>query len=124
MEKTIAIGGRELKLKSSAAVPRLYRLKFKRDIYSDMSKLIKDFEKAEKAKKKSDGESSLPIDSLELFENLAYIFAKHADSSIPNTIDEWLEEFECFDIYEVLPEIIDLWLVDNQTMSTAKKVKD
>lgn len=124
MEKTIAIGGRELKLKSSAAVPRLYRLKFRRDIYSDMSKLIKDFEKAEKAKKKSDGESSLPIDSLELFENLAYIFAKHADSSIPNTIDEWLEEFECFDIYEVLPEIIDLWLVDNQTMSTAKKVKD
>lgn len=124
MEKTIAIGGRELKLKSSAAVPRLYRLKFRRDIYSDMSKLIKDFEKAEKAKKKSDGESSLPIDSLELFENLAYIFAKHADSSIPNTIDEWLEEFECFDIYEVLPEIIDLWLVDNQTMSTPKKEKD
>lgn len=130
MEKTILVGDKELKLKSSAAVPRMYRLKFRKDIFHDLTKLKDDFDKAEKAKKKAakEGlpyeESSLPIESLELFENIAYIFARHADpSSVPDTIDEWLEEFECFDIYDILPEILELWGADNQTFSTPKKGK-
>ena len=35
--------------------------------------------------------------------------AWHADPSIPETIDEWLEDFEMFSIYEILPEILELW---------------
>ena len=48
------------------------------------------------------------IEDLEIFENVAYIMAFHADPSIPKTIDEWLEQFEMFSIYEVLPEILNL----------------
>ena len=41
MRKTILINGIECHFKSSAAVPRMYRLKFGRDIFVDMTKLKK-----------------------------------------------------------------------------------
>ena len=40
---------------------------------------------------------------------MAYIIALHADPTIPKTIDEWLDQFEMFSIYEILPEILELW---------------
>jgi hypothetical protein len=53
--------------------------------------------------------SNLDLFSLEIFENIAYVMAKHADSSIPDTPEEWLDEFNTFSIYQVLPSIIELW---------------
>ena len=103
-EKTVKVGDREVKFRSSAAVPRLYRIKFKRDIFRDIAKLEKNF-----AEKGNEELSILDIDDLEIFENVAYIMAWHADPSIPETIDEWLEDFEMFSIYEILPEILELW---------------
>ena len=44
-----------------------------------------------------------------MIENIAYIMAKHADSSIPDSPEEWLDEFSTFSIYQVLPKIIELW---------------
>ena len=35
--------------------------------------------------------------------------AQHAGPTNPGTIDEWLEQFEMFSIYEVLPKILQLW---------------
>ena len=35
--------------------------------------------------------------------------AKHADPSIPDTPEEWLDGFNAFSIYQVLPQIIELW---------------
>ena len=40
---------------------------------------------------------------------MAYIMALHADPTIPGTIDEWLDQFEMFSIYEILPQILELW---------------
>ena len=45
----------------------------------------------------------------------------HADPTIPGTIDEWLEEFEMFSIYEILPEILELWGTNLITDVQAKK---
>ena len=39
LEKTIAIGDKQVKFRSSATIPRLYRMKFKRDIFKDLSRL-------------------------------------------------------------------------------------
>ena len=121
LEKTVNISGKEVKFRSSASVPRLYRIKFKRDIFKDLSKL----EKSYKDRGGEDG-SALEIDDLEIFENVAYIMAFHADPTIPGTIDEWLEQFEMFSIYQVLPEILELWGTNGmgqrygiQTASTA-----
>ena len=59
--------------------------------------------------------------NVEIFENVAYIMAYHADPTIPGTIDEWLDQFEMFSIYQVLPEILELWGTNLQTQVDAKK---
>ena len=102
-EKTIQISGKSVRFRSSAAIPRLYRIKFKRDIFKDLTKLEKSY------KGKTDDGEELQIEDLEIFENVAYIMAFHADPTIPGTIEEWLDEFEMFSIYQVLPEILELW---------------
>ena len=103
IERTIEISGKPVQFRSSATVPRLYRAKFKRDIFKDLTKLEKSY-----SKRTEDGDE-LQIDDLEIFENVAYIMAFHADPSIPKTIDEWLDQFEMFSIYQVLPQILELW---------------
>ena len=60
LEKTVNISGTEVRFRSSAAIPRLYRIKFKRDIFKDLSKL----EAAYKGKTTGDGE--IPIEDLEI----------------------------------------------------------
>lgn len=104
LQKTVKIGEQDVTFKSSAAIPRMYRGIFKRDIFKDMTKLQSVF--AENVNK--DG-STMEVEDLELFENVAYIMARHANPNIPDTIDEWLEQFEMFSIYQILPEILELW---------------
>lgn len=115
LEKTIAIGDKQVKFRSSATIPRLYRVKFKRDIFKDLSRLESSY------RGKSEDGSSFEIEDLEIFENVAYIMAYHADHSIPSTIEDWLDEFEMFSIYEVLPEILELWGMNLQTEIESKK---
>ena len=116
--RTIKIDDKEVAFKASAAVPRIYRLKFGRDIYRDLTALEKNV--GENSKEKS----GIDIVSLEMFENIAYIMAKHADASIPNTPEEWLDEFNTFSIYQILPQLIDLWGLNVQTDAEAKKKYD
>lgn len=113
--RKIEIDGKEVAFKASAAIPRIYRLKFQRDIYKDITLL-------EKSLDANDEENSgLDIFSLEMFENIAYIMAKHADPTVPNDVEEWLDEFNTFSIYQVLPQLIELWGMNLQTESEAKK---
>ncbi len=115
IEKTVTISGQDVRFRSSATVPRLYRVKFKRDIFKDLAKLEKAYNK------KSGKDEDLQIDDLEIFENVAYIMAYHADPTIPKTIDEWLDQFDMFSIYQVLPEILELWGANLVTDVEAKK---
>lgn len=115
IERTITISGQEVPFRSSATVPRLYRAKFKRDIFRDLTKLEQSY-----SKRTEDGDE-LQIEDLEIFENVAYIMAFHADPSIPKTIDEWLDQFDMFSIYQVLPQILELWGDNLMTEVEAKK---
>jgi hypothetical protein len=113
--KKIEIDGKEVAFKASAAIPRIYRLKFQRDIYKDLNAL-------EKAVGTGDAENSnLDSFSLEMFENIAFIMAKHADANVPDTPEEWLDGFNTFSIYQVLPKIIELWGLNVKTEVEAKK---
>ena len=113
--KTIEIDGKQVPFRASAAIPRIYRIKFNRDIYKDLAAL-------EKAIGENEEEvSNLDMFSLEMFENIAYIMAKHADADIPDTPEEWLDAFNTFSIYQVLPKIIELWGLNVQTQVEAKK---
>ena len=115
MVKQIEIDGKQVAFKASAAIPRIYRIKFGRDIYKDLRQL-------EKAVGDNKAEASgLDTFSLEMFENIAYVMAKHADPGIPDTPEEWLDEFNTFSIYQVLPKIIELWGLNVKTDVEAKK---
>ena len=115
MTRVIEIDGKQVPFKASAAIPRLYRVKYGRDIFKDLMAL----EKA--LKENSEENSGLDVFSLETFENIAYLMAKHADANLPETAEEWLDEFSVFSIYQVLPEIIELWGLNVQTQSVSKK---
>ncbi len=115
MTRVIEIDGKQVPFKASAAIPRLYRVKYGRDIFKDLMAL----EKA--LNENSEENSGLDVFSLETFENIAYLMAKHADANLPETAEEWLDEFSVFSIYQVLPEIIELWGLNVQTQSMSKK---
>ena len=118
MIRNITIDEKEVAFKASAAIPRIYRLKFGRDIYRDLAALEKNVGENE------EGKSNLDLLSLEMFENIAYVMAKHADPTIPNTPEEWLDEFNTFSIYQILPQLIELWGLNVQTDAEAKKKFD
>ena len=115
MIKQIEIDGKQVSLKASAAIPRIYRMKFQRDIFKDLKALEKSIGEG------SEESSNLDMFSLEMFENIAFVMAKHADASIPSTPEEWLDGFNTFSIYQVLPQLIELWGLNVQTDVEAKK---
>ena len=94
IQKNIVVDGIEVPFKASAAIPRLYRLKFRRDIYQDLNALQKAMQQQNEQNPddQNPAASSLDIVSLELFENIAYIMAKHADPAVPASPDDWLEQ--------------------------------
>ena len=125
MEKIINIGGKEVKMRASALIPRSYRFRFGRDIIRDMTALKKAFNKKnelpEDATEEQKQDAALSEMNLMIFENVAYIMAKHADPSIPDDPNEWLDGFEMFSIYEIFPEILQMWNLNNETTSKPKK---
>ena len=118
LKTTIEIDGKPVVFKASAAIPRIYRIKFRRDIYKDLRLLEKS------VGENDEDDSHLDLFSLELFENIAYIMAKHADSSIPDSPEEWLDEFNTFSIYQILPQLIELWGLNTEVEIDSKKKLD
>ena len=112
---TIEIDGKQVPFRASAAIPRIYRIRFHRDIYKDLKSLETAVDAGDERN------STLDSFSLEMFENIAYIMAKHADMTIPDTPEEWLDQFSTFSIYQVLPKIIELWGLNVQTDVASKK---
>lgn len=113
--RKIEIDGKQVAFKASAAIPRIYRMKFQRDIYKDLRALEKSLGENE------EGKSNLDMFSLEMFENIAFVMAKHAEPRIPDTPEEWLDEFNTFSIYQVLPQLIELWGLNLRTDVESKK---
>lgn len=111
MEKIIKIGGRDVPMKATANTPKRYRNEFNKDLLVDITALYAGIGK--------NGEIAKTTD-MAVIENLAYIMAKQADDSI-GTMEEWLDEFGTFDLYNAMPEIIKVWGDSTVTTSTAKK---
>ena len=73
IKKIITVDGIEVPFKASATLPRLYRAKFRKDIFKDFSALKTSVDESDEEN------SGLGIESLEVFENIAWTMAKHAD---------------------------------------------
>ncbi len=108
MERKIKIDGKELRLVTNGATPRIYRGLFHKDIFAGMAHAVT-----------ADGEI---LDS-EVFENLAYCAAVQG-GSVPTAvkIEDWLASFENpLAIVEAVPDIIGLWSAETETTAEAKK---
>lgn len=125
MDKVINIGGISVGFRATALTPRLYRHIIGRDMVADLNRLKKAFAKANQlppnATEQEAEDAQLSNLDLEIFENAAYIMARQYDNAIPPTPDEWLDTFETFAIYQVLPHILELWGMNNQTTAAPKK---
>lgn len=116
IKKIITVDGIEVPFKASATLPRLYRAKFRKDIFKDFAALKDSVDESDEQ------DSGLGIESLEVFENIAWTMAKHADpENVPDSPDDWLEQFNCFSIYEVLPQLFELWGMNLETQAESKK---
>lgn len=137
MDKILTIDGKEVGFRATALTPRLYRHKIGRDIIRDLNRLRKAYVRVMQVQQSAPSEDATPEElsaytealqdaqldvlDLEIFEDAAYVMAKQYDASIPGSPEEWLEEFSTFSVYKVLPEILELWQLNQQTTSTSKK---
>ena len=109
MKQNIEIDGRQAPFRTSAAIPCICRMRFRQDIYKNLKALERNLGDS------TEDASSLDMFSLEMFENIAYIMAKRVDLSIPDSPEEWRDEFNAFSIYQALPKLIELWGLSIQT---------
>ena len=115
--REIQVGRTTVPMRASALIPRLYRVKFGRDMIRDMTRLQKNMNEA-----KDDPEVNLDAADLTIFENIAWMMARHADPSVPSEPDEWLDSLDgVLSIYEALPQIIALWSDNIKTTSSLRK---
>lgn len=110
MEKIININGKEVGFKATASTINRYRQKFGRDLFKDISELIPKV-----------NEQTVGIAELDCFMKIAYIMAWQYDNAIPSDPDDWLDGFEMFDIYMVLPQIVELWGLNTLQIENPKK---
>ncbi len=111
MDKILMIGDKEVGFRATASTPMRYRNRFGRDIYDDLIAIRDDIK----------NDKGFSMKALESFEFLAYTMAKQYDPSIPELPEDWLDQFDSFNIYQYLPEIMDLWAQNESTTSSAKK---
>lgn len=110
MERTIEIDGKNINFKSTAATPLRYKAQFGKDFFVDIMKLSS-----------LDGLNSKKIDlkkidklDFDVFYNIIWVLAKTADKKIPDPIT-WLDGFEEFPMFDIIPELQDLILSSMQT---------
>lgn len=126
MQKIIEIEeGRSVNFKASAFSPIMYNRLFPgRDFLGDMDDLKKSHD---------DKEDKFTMNDYELFSRVAYLFAYQGLAPSPRQTKEqieflekypnvwdWIDTFNTFSIYEILPEIMDLWYKNEKTISKGK----
>ena len=114
--KKIEIDGKPVEFRASAAIPRIYRNRFGRDVYQDLMTLN------DAISQNAEDASKLDGFSLEMFEDLAYVMwsSAHPEEKYDSP-DEWLDQFDTFSIYQILPQLIDLWGMNVKTTVPERK---
>lgn len=104
---TIQIDGREVPFKSSGGVPKRYMMQFQRDLLKDVLGMgIAEIDLTN-ATESTQIEWIRDNINFDMFYDIAWVYAKTADPSIPEPL-AWLESFDEFPIMEILPELQEL----------------
>ena len=137
MERIVKMGGRLVKLRATAALPRRFRAAFGRDFFSALENVNKANKSVERKAKKTppdDKEALADLESakvrlsgktMELFENLAFIMARSADpENVPPDIADWLDSIDDPNaILKISGDVIELYRANNKTTAIPKKKK-
>lgn len=105
MEKIINIGGVDVRLKSTAATPLIYKNQFKTSFMTDLMLLSKAFQNGTDISKMS--YNQIRNVDLDIFYNFVWVLAKGADKNIEPPL-EWFEKFGEFDLEEVTTDVMEL----------------
>ena len=141
MEKVIQIEeGRSAAFRASAFSPIQYNRRFPgRDFMRDMDALRSANDRAKESEENEEAEGEerkqfFDIEDYETFVRVSYTFAYQALSPSPRVSDEqrafrkkypdawdWIDDMNTFSIYQILPEIVDLWFGGAVQVAGSKK---
>lgn len=122
MIRTIEVNGKQMKAVSNALLPRSYRFHFGRDLIVDMRKFGKSYTIAgQDSEGKPIYELTDEADT-SILENVSWLMLKAGGEPVGDTIEEWLETVDIFDLYEIEHACLQLWRdSERQTASLKKK---
>ena len=135
LQKTIKVGDREVTFRASALSPQAYKILFKRDFFKDLENFTELQNLANVEPVGEDGKlKDIPIttENYEQFMRIAFCMAFQACGRGLNSpkhkafLEEypdmwaWLDSFETFSLFEVLPQILELWGVNAEARVKAK----
>lgn len=134
MRKKIIIEGKARTLEANALLPRQYRNEFGRDLIVDVKKLLGKVQlTAEALKKARQDPDGLAADlladpdaldgmDLSVIENLAWLMLRAGGEDVGDNVETWLASLQDFmTIYNIMPEIIELWITSQKTTAKHKK---
>lgn len=110
MKKTLTLGGKPVTIENNALLPRTYRHTFGRDLVVDMQALAKQYK---------DNPTDL---NTEVLENITWLMLKAGGEQVGENPEEWLATLDdAFAVYEVLEDVVNLWVEGRKTTSHPKK---
>lgn len=104
----LTISGKSVRFEANALFPVKYKKEFQRDIFKDL-KYIESMQNI--------NASNFEQFDMDVLYNIVWTLAWFGDRTIPER-DEWLLSFNEFNVYEVLPQVIDLL---TESLATTKK---
>lgn len=113
MKRTITIKDcnnedKTITMMTDGFMPRFYRGLFAgHDLFTDMMTL--------------NGDNPLGNGGMEILENVAYAMAMYSNEEEMVSIEEWLKTLGTFNIAEMLPTVMEMWNLESETQSVAKK---
>ncbi|MBR3346268.1 MAG: hypothetical protein IKG37_04250 [Solobacterium sp.] len=124
MRKTIIIDGKEVELKASAATLRRYKSWFNRDMLKDFGKVYRVYKEAEALSDASGEIVKVEVsgEMLEIIQDMTYVMARQANRDVPKNVDDWLDQFDRFEIDKIGQDVIMFWLSTVQSEVELKNV--
>lgn len=117
MRKTIIIDGKEVELKASAATLRRYKSWFNRDMLKDFGRVYRVYKEAETLADEVGDTVKVEVSSemLEIIQDMTYVMARQANKDVPKNVDDWLDQFDRFEVDRIGQDVIMFWLSSMQS---------
>lgn len=123
MEKIVSLGDKKIVLRASAALPRVYRSIFGRDIFKDVTPMLERYQKIN-PKNASDLSvvNQIGDNDMETLENITFAMAWMGMPDIRDMEQVgWLDQFSYSELSVMEKEAFTLWVLDNFAIDEDKK---